>query len=116
MSLTRDQILGLQDSRIDRVAVPEWGGDVCVRVFSGADRDRVEAFLVAHKDGHPSGFRALIVSLAACDESGKRLFTAEDVDALGEKNGIALDRVFTAAAKLNGILAESNEAARADFG
>lgn len=116
MSLTREQILALNDAKSECVAVPEWCGDVYVRTFSGADRDRVEAFIVANRDGHPSGFRSLIVALAACDEKGAPLFTKDDVDAIAAKSGVAIDRVFTAAARLNGILAESQETARESFG
>jgi hypothetical protein len=114
--LTREQILAADDRKSEMVDVPEWGGQVRVRTFSGADRDRVEAFIASHKDGSPVGFRALLVSLAVCDEAGARLFAPADVDALGEKSGVAIDRVFTAAAKLNGILADSGEKAKESFG
>ena len=43
------------------------------------------------------------------DEAGERLFSNDDVVALGKKNASALDKVFAIAQKLNGLSAADVE-------
>jgi len=100
--LTRDAILSASDVKIERVSVPEWGGEICVRSFDGISRDQVEQHVMRNGDKPDTvGLRALVVVLAACTEKGEPLFTHADIPALGKKSGAALDRVFSAASKLN---------------
>lgn len=104
--LSRDAILGADDRRTEDVSVPEWGGMVRVRALSGAERDAYEAGLVQLRaDGSSrvslENVRARLVSLAACDEHGERLFSDGDVKVLGAKSGAALDRVFDVARRLS---------------
>lgn len=118
--LTRDSILSAQDLKTEDVDVPEWGGTVKVRVFSGAARDRLDAFLakVVDQSGKlkdPTGLRALVVILAACDEGGCALFSGKDAEALEQKSSVALNRVFEAAARINGLGATFVSEAKADF-
>lgn len=101
--LSRDVILSVDDRKIERVAVPEWGGDVCVRVMSGAERDSFESQMLARKGGADVSIRAPLAAVTLCDEAGRRLFTPADVEALGEKSGTALDRVFNAAIRINAM-------------
>ena len=44
--LTREQILGSDDLKRQTVAVPEWGGDVFVRMLTGGERDAFEVSAV----------------------------------------------------------------------
>ena len=46
----------------------------------------------------------------ATDENGHRLFTDEDAEALGEKSGVALDRVWEVAQRINALRKEDVEA------
>jgi hypothetical protein len=94
--LSRQQILEADDIRIEEVNVPEWGGSVCVRTFSAADRARFELGTDEVRD-----VRERLAAATICDEAGNLIFTAEDVEALGKKSGAALDRVFARARKLN---------------
>lgn len=107
----------------ERVEVPEWGGAVFVRTLTAGERDRLEkAILDARpqedknkdKDKNeeadkrrqtivPPNFRGLLVSLAACDEQGKRLFTDADVAKLSDKSAAAMSRVFDVALRLSGF-------------
>jgi hypothetical protein len=96
MSLSRDQILAADDIRIVEVEVPEWGGTVCVRTFSAADRALFELGTNDVRD-----VRERLAAATICDEAGNLLFSAADVEALGKKSGAALDRVFAKARKLN---------------
>jgi hypothetical protein len=54
--------------------------------------------------------RARLVALCAVDDKGQRLFTAEHIEALTEKSGKAMDRVFQAASDLNFLAVGNIEA------
>lgn len=99
--LNRDQILAAGDLPVEVVSVPEWGGDVGVRMMTGAERDRFEQAMAAAKGRSVENVRAGLVVVCCCDASGARLFTDADVAALGGKSAAALSRVFDAALKLN---------------
>ena len=105
--LSKTAILAAQDLQTEELEVPEWGGAVRVRSFTGRERDAFEASMV-RGDGRDrkvdlTNMRARLVGLTVIDEAGQRLFTDEEVDLLGAKSGAALDRVFAVAQKLNGL-------------
>jgi len=102
--LTREQILAADDLPRERIEVPEWSGAVWVRTMTGAERDAFEAGVIGTGGRQNlANVRARLVALTLCDESGKRLFGEEDIEALGRKSGAALDRLFAAAQRLNRI-------------
>lgn len=105
--LTREQILAADDCAIETVSVPEWGGEVGVKTLTGAEKDAWESERQT-SDGsfNLENIRASLVAIAACDGDGQRLFTLADVVELGKKSVRALDRVFQAAKKLNGVSEE----------
>jgi hypothetical protein len=107
MLLTREQILAATDSVIETVSVPEWGGSVGVKTLTGAEKDGWESSR-QNKDGsfNLNNVRASLVAVATCDADGNKLFTLQDVVDLGNKSARALDRVFQAAKKLNGVTDE----------
>lgn len=123
--LSRDAILGADDRATEDVDVPEWGGAVRVRALSGIERDHYMASLYTMKPNGQGGMeiasmnldgsQARLVSLAAIDDAGERLFSEADVLALGEKNGVALERVYTKASKLS-RLGQTIEQVKADLG
>lgn len=108
MLLSREQIIGSDDRKTQDVAVPEWGGTVRVRALSGRERDAYEAGIVTLAgDGSKrvslENIRARLVSLSVVDDAGNRIFTDEDIVALGGKSASALERVFDVARKLSGL-------------
>lgn len=109
MILTRDAILAASDIRSERVAVPEWGGEVLVGTMSGAARDEWEQSLITRRPGSTktepnlANVRARLVAATVVDENGARLFSAEDAEALGRKSSAALERVCKVAQRLNGL-------------
>lgn len=107
-ALSRDAIFSAQDIRLERVEVPEWGGALYIRVITGGERDEFEATLHdARGKLKRDNIRARVVALAACSKDGAPLFVEPgDVDRLAGKSAAVLDRVFTAAMKLNGMLKE----------
>lgn len=115
--LTKDAILAADDLPRETVLVPEWGGDVYVRTMSGTDRDAFESSLIARdgaKEARMENVRARLVALTLCDKTGTRLFEDSDIAALGRKSARALDRVFAAAQRLNGIGIEQADTAKKD--
>ena len=113
-TLTRAEILGAQDIKVETVKVPEWGGSVNVQAMTGAARDEYEEQVLTTRerdpaDGVPKNWRAILVSLTVVDDAGKRMFTPADVEALGAKNGTAMTRVVTVAMRLSGLREQDAE-------
>ena len=108
--LTRAQILEAQDLPTETVAVLEWGGEVLVRGLTGTERDALEASMIDKKgkttEVRLQNLRAKLVSMSVVDEHGNRVFSAEDVEALGKKAAVALERVFEVARRLSGLTSE----------
>lgn len=102
--LTKEKIVGAVDLLNERVAVPEWGGEVLVRGMSGLERDRFEASCLDDKRQLKlDNIRAKLVAACLVDENGKRLFSDAEVAALAAKSGAALDRLFRVAQRLSGL-------------
>ena len=112
--LSRAEILAAQDMKLEAIEVPEWGGTVYVRNMTGKARDAFERsrfkmvgdkFEVIH-----ANTRASLLAVSICNAQGQLLFTPEDIEALGEKNGAILDRLFDVAQRLSGLRKEDVEA------
>src|SRR5215472_6825818 len=120
MHLSRDDILKAEDGGTVEVDVPEWGGTVLVRGMTGRERDEFETSMLERGRGgrmvpNPVNTRAKVIARCIVDDDGKRLFTAADVQALGDKSGAAIDRVFEVAARLSGMSDEDREEMTRDF-
>lgn len=112
--LTADQIFDVDDSKVDRVAVPEWRGSVMIKGLSGAERDEYEATIIEQdRKGNVrtrlANARAKLVVAAAVDKNGNQLFDDADVKRLGRKSAKALQRVYDKAAELAGLKDEDLE-------
>lgn len=105
VELDAEKILKSADfGELQRLEVPEWGGHVFVKVMSGAERDRFELKVQASMDNQSqANVRAALCASAMCSKDGKRLFTDNQVAALGAKSGVALDRVFAVARRVNKV-------------
>ncbi|MDG9705542.1 hypothetical protein [Streptomyces sp. DH37] len=108
--LSAEDILGADDLKPQPVAVPEWGGTVLVRGMTGTERDRFEASVMDDKlsgvarEKLLENYRARLAAACMVDESGKRMFRSDaEARRLGEKSGIALDRVAEVASRLSGL-------------
>ena len=100
--LTREEILSFDDSKLEKVSVPEWGGDVFVRMMNGNERDAYEEWCTSVKRSL-IGVRGRLAALCIVDEKGVRLFSDDDIESLGEKSAAALERIVSAAMKLNAV-------------
>ena len=93
---------------LELVEVPELGGSVHVGVMSAAQRDRFEAAYTGSKAKDTA--RALMAAFTVRDEANRPFFTEADVPKLKELSGIALDRIFKVAFRLNKLGEDAVEA------
>jgi hypothetical protein len=111
--LGKTDILKADDIVKELVPVPEWGGAVYVKTMTGPERDQFELSCITGKGKTRrmsfENVRAIAAAFTICDETGKRLFQANEVIELGRKSGTALSRVWEAAARLNGLTQEDVE-------
>ena len=114
MSL-RDQILAASDIERRVVTVPEWGdAKVEVRSPTGADRAAVVSIINTADPDPTLLYPALLIPSLYAPETGERLFSDDDAEALNAKNGIVLERLATVALELVAVTPEALEAGKGD--
>lgn len=99
--LDRKAIFKAVDLDIKTVAVPEWGGDLCVRGLTARERDHFEASIGA--SANLDNLRARLVVLSICDDKGERVFKDSDAIELGKKNAQVVNRLFDVARSMSGM-------------
>ena len=110
--LDKSAILGAEDLKYEDVPVPAWGGDVRVRMMTGAERDEFRRIAAEYEDGiPPARFAATLLALTSIDENGARMFSLDDLDALEGKSAGSIDIPAAVAMRLNGFGAQAMEAA-----
>ena len=117
MVLSKEQVLGADDLKKESVSCPEWGGDLLVREPTAMEWDNYEQSLTQTEEvgkrivvkGNFGNAKARLVVRCAIDESGKRLFTDEDADALGQKSATAIGRLFDVIERLGGVSQRAKE-------
>lgn len=108
-TLSKDQILSANDLELRKVEVPEWGGDVYIRVMSVGERDAYENEWVRKKDTGVDDFRAKFLVRCLVDEKGVRLFDNGDVEKLASKSARVVNRLWQAAMEHNNLSDEAIE-------
>ncbi len=112
--LSREAILGVDDTHTERVDVPEWGGYVFVKTLSSDERDIFESDIIQgpSKEGEHNlkQMRSRLAVLTVVDADDVHLFTMDDVTVLGAKSAKAMDRVYAVAQRLSGISDDDLEA------
>lgn len=104
----RKRLLGAKDIRTKSIEVPEWGGTYYVRVINGKAREAFEEALAAEQ--RMKNFRMKFLILTLCDKDGDAILTDADIDALGERSSVVINRVFDAAWSINGFTKEAVDA------
>jgi hypothetical protein len=112
--LNKSEILAIDDLKYEDIQIPEWDGAwVRVRSMQANERDRFESSTIQRNGKKVTtnweNIRARLCLLCLVDENGDRLFQEEDTFPLGGKNAAAMDRIFQAAQKLNGLRDEDVE-------
>lgn len=104
--LSRESILSAADTRLEPVAVPEWGGTVYVPVLSLADLEALA------KEQKARTFTTADMAVRVIrDESNQRVFTDADAGELGRKSFRAINRVVSTFNAVNGLGADAAEQA-----
>ena len=109
MALTAEQILAADDMGLKKVTVPEWGGDVYIRVMSVGERDNYERLWMGKRETGVENFRTEYLARVLCDEKGDLLFSREQTAALAKKSGAVMGRLFDEAMKHNRMTEEDVE-------
>ena len=108
-SLTKDQILAADDLGMLKLTVPEWGGDVFIRVMSVGERDAYENEWLRKKETGVDDFRTKFLVRCLVDESGNRLFDNGDVTKLATKSAKVVNRLWKLAMDHNNLSDSSVE-------
>jgi hypothetical protein len=102
----KEKILAANDLARESVEVPEWGCTLYLRIMTGTERDALESESMASRGGDSAAnmrnFRARLIARVACDEAGVRIFSDSEIEALGAKSGLVLDRLYAIASRING--------------
>lgn len=117
--LNADQILQAEDRRYEEVLTPEWGGKVRIRSLTGQEFEDWQDSLKRDKKGKitTESIRASLAAEVMVNEEGERLFAGTRmVVQLGKKSSAALQRIFTAAQRMNGLNDEDVEELAEGFG
>jgi len=110
--ITRESLKQQKDIKIEKVEIPEWNSFVYVKSLTGKERDSFEDSMYTGRSGEKvnlKNLRARLVVLTMCNENGKRIFSDEDADWVGDKNAAALNRIFVKAQELSGLRQEDVE-------
>lgn len=111
MSL-REQILAAQDRpgrKPVKIDVPEWGFPVWLRVLSVAD----QMALAENPNAKDMAVRVIVACIT--DEEGNRVLQDGDAEVLAGEDFPLMMRLFSEAAKLNGLTSKEFEEAVASF-
>lgn len=104
MSLSKEQILSADDLGLLKVPVPEWGGDVYVRVMAVGERDAYEREWIGKRETGVENFRAKFLQRVLCDEKGALLFTPDETDKLSTKSARVMGALWEKAMKHNALM------------
>lgn len=105
--LSREAIKAAADTKIEKIDVPEWGGEVCIKTLTGTERD---AFEDGYSEQKMKNFRARFLALALCDEKGERLYGDDGAVELGQKSSAVINRLFEKAWAVNAFRPEDIDA------
>lgn len=113
--LNKEDIFACEDLQKEKLYIPEWKGSVYISELSADVRDEFEQYMVHEQEKIQSSktkylhIRTALAAFSVVDENGNLLFSIKDLVELGKKSGRALDRIFTAANKLNKIYGAERE-------
>lgn len=101
--LNRSQILGCNDIKIDKIDVPEWGGEVGIKTLSLRDRDALDCAILNRRGEDYTGIKSLWASRVICDDTGTPLFSDCDLPALSDKSEAVISRIVEYSKRTSGV-------------
>ena len=100
----RKAILEADDIETEVVDVPQWGVKVEVRGMTSKERAKLlRSTTVDGQVDFNRWFPDLLIATIHDPESGDRIFTQADRDALNQKSGAAISHLADVAARLSGL-------------
>lgn len=109
----RDKILQAQDLRSELLDVPHWGVKVEIRTLTAKERSSLIGKAMNRQTGdidYGILYPLLVVACTYDPETGEKVFTEADTDALGGKSGAAMEHIAQKAADLSGLTEEASNA------
>jgi hypothetical protein len=104
MPLSKEQILAADDLGLcGPIQVPEWNGEVFIRLMTVGERDAYENDWVLNKEKGVENFRSKFVARVLCDDKGQRLFTDAEIPQLAKKSSRVLSRLWEKAMQHNAL-------------
>jgi len=110
-TLGRDKLGG--EFRFETVDVPEWGGEVRCRSWTGRERD-IHSMRYGNRNGDITGYVAGMLALTVCDDAGELVYDVDnqaDIAAIDAWDAEIRDRVFEVANRLAGYGKKAVESA-----
>lgn len=101
-------VISGDDSTVEWVDVPQWGGGCFVKNLSSAQRDEWE-IACSSKKGSKGYLRAMLVQWAAIDADGNQKFGPHQVPMLARKNAAAVDLIAETILRISGMRKEDAE-------
>ncbi len=123
--LSREATLAADDLETRDLYIPEkgWEGWLRLRTLTAYEKDELEIGMVVATTNGKVGetkrldnIRARFVAAAVVDKEGRRLYSGDDIEALGKKAAPALSRIFAAVQDMNGISDDDVEEMEKNFG
>lgn len=111
--LTREKIMALRGP-VKTITIKGTDETVCLRSITGGERRRFRASVLDPETGKvidPDMFDARFAALVLGDETGSRMFSDQDAEALNEVYGHFLDQVVLEGLRHNGMADDSVTAA-----
>ena len=107
---SREAILSISDLVVEEMFIPEWNVRVRIKGLTAKERDAYEQSLTVGKGANQSlnmqNARARLAVMTMVGADNQPLFSRSDVEALGRKSAIALERIFDRARRLSGLTNE----------
>ncbi len=107
--LSRDEILSKAIVKQEVVNIPELGGDIIVSEMTGAERENWENSI--EEKGRRTNLRAKLLVASLVDESGSRLFSQDDIEAVSKLPFSIIEKLCDISSKLNGFTSKEIDTA-----
>jgi len=104
-NLTIQDILGIEDKKIEPLDIPEWEGTVYLRIMSAQERSELEDIFIKMKANAQTGkFRKEMLKRTLVDVTGQHLISDDAVAThVMKKNALVIESIFEKACEVNGF-------------
>lgn len=111
--LDKNSLMAAQKLRVEKVAVQELDGNICIRVMTGRELDKYYEETISLIDGQvvpvQENKMAKLLVKCICDENGNRLFSDDETDKLGSISSLVLVPLYDAAMRLNNMTGDASK-------